>query len=131
MIKKRMNVISAATCFAFTVVLLLSAPGYVLAAAGGGSTDQVKSEAEPLPFVIIGALVAFAGIIIFDVIFHPYQEKKDGDKKPVHAKTPKSNEANSQPKPKYSTDYDYMLGISTAQTTHQMPVHFTKANSKQ
>jgi hypothetical protein len=131
MLKKRMNIISAATCFAFTVVVLLSAPSHVFAAAGGGSTDQVKSEAEPLPYVIIGALVVFAGIIIFDVIFRPYEEKKDDTKKPVHAKVDKPKETKSQPKPKYSTDYDYMLGITAAQTTHQLPVKLTKANLKQ
>jgi len=131
MIKKRTNIISGITCFLFTMVVILSAPNVVCAAAGGGSTDSVKSGVEPLPYIIISALVLFAGIIIFDIIFHPLEEKKDDGKKPLHARTTKPKETKSQPKPKYSTDYDYLLGLNTMQTTHQLETNLSKAIPKQ
>ena len=124
MIKKRLNIISFATCLVFTLVVVISAPTPVFAATGGSSSDAVHSEVEPLPYVIIGALVVFAGIIIFDVIFHPFQEKKDEGKKPVHAKVEKPKSTVS--KPKYSTDYDYLLGMNAAQASRQIPVQLTR-----
>lgn len=126
MIKKRTTIISGLTCFVFTVVIALSAPNVVYAASGGGSGDSVTSEVEPLPYVIIGALVLFAGILIFDVIFHPLEEKKDDGKKPVHAKVDKQQNNKPLDKPKYSTDYDYLLGMNAAQVTQQVAVKLSK-----
>ena len=132
MIKKRLNIISAAICMVFTMVVMLSSPGGIYAAdAGTGSSDRVQSEIEPLPYIIIGALVLFAGLIVFDVIFHPYEEKKDDGKQPVHAKVPDPKNTKTQPKPKYSTDYDYVLGMNAAQVTQQLPVQLGKAKPKQ
>jgi hypothetical protein len=126
MIKKGTNIISGLTCLVFTVVIALSAPNVAYAAEGGGSSDAVKSNVEPLPYVIIGALVLFAGILIFDIIFHPLEEKKDDGKKTVHAKVPEPKTTKSQPKPKYSTDYDYLLGMSAAQSTQQVTTKLSK-----
>jgi hypothetical protein len=131
MIKKRIDLISGFTCFVFAIVMALSVPYFAYAAAGGGSSDTVKSKVEPLPYVIIGALVAFAGIIVFDIILHPYQEKKDDGKKPVHAKVDQHKTTEPLPKPKYSTDYDYLLGMHAAQATLQLPKTLTRATPKQ
>jgi hypothetical protein len=131
MMKKQLNLISAATCFVFTIVIVIAQPGLVFAAdEDTGSTDSVRSEVEPLPFIIVGALVLFAGLIVFDVIFHPYEEKKDDEKKPVHAKVPDTKTIKSQQPPKYSTDYDYLLGMSVAQVSQQLPVQLKKAIPK-
>ena len=132
MIKKRLNIISVATSMVFTMAVTLSSPGVIYAAdSGTGSSDRVKSEVEPLPYIIVGALVLFAGLIVFDVIYHPYEEKKDDGKQPVHAKVPDPKTTKSQPKPKYSTDYDYVLGMNAAQITQQLPVQLSKAKPKQ
>jgi hypothetical protein len=129
--KIRTNVISGVTCFIFAVVVILSAPNVIYASAGGGSTDSVKSEVEPLPYVVIGALVLFAGIIVFDIIFRPLEEKKDDGKKPVHSKVPEPKTTTSQTKPKYSTDYDYVLGMNAAQVARQLPATLARAKSNQ
>lgn len=132
MIKKHRDIISATTCFVFALVVIFVHPNFIYAAdEDTGSTDRVISEVEPLPYIIIGALVVFAGIIIFDVIFHPLEEKKDDGKKPVHAKVPEPKTTKSQAKPKYSTDYDYMLGMSAAQAVRQLPATLTRVTPKQ
>lgn len=115
--------LSGVLCPILIMMFMFGGAGWSFAddrnAISKSSGDVYEEPIEPLPYIVVGVLVAFGGLIIYDTIAHPYE--KDKTPKPINAdKTDSNNTVYIDDKadsklPGYSNQYDTLLGISSAE----------------
>jgi len=124
-------------CPALSITLVLSftsvawADGNAVPGSPTGGTTNVTTD--PLPLIVVGALVVFGGIILYDIVFHPYDpsKKKAADEKKDKAKDVEKTKAyvekgDGEKLPGYSTEYDTMIGIGEGKQEVLQHTHMTK-----